>query len=113
MTMNLRLYVTGGTPGSMRALRNLRAICHTHFDGQVDVEVIDVLEQPDLAEADRILATPTLLKRWPTPARRIIGDLSDPDRVLSGLDVLPLDPGGLTHGTATDDDLGNDKDSDA
>lgn len=83
----LRLYVTGVSPRSERAVRNLRAIIAEELDDQYELEVIDVLERPQLAEDERILATPTLIKRLPPPIRRIIGDLSDRDSVVLGLDL--------------------------
>lgn len=83
----LRLYVTGRTQRSNRAIANLRAICERNLSGQYRMEVIDVLEHPRLAKDERILATPTLVKQLPLPIRRIIGDLSDGERVLLGLDL--------------------------
>lgn len=83
----LRLYVTGRTPQSQRAIDNLNTICETDLPGRCDVEVIDVLENPDLAEQAKILATPTLVKQLPEPVRKIIGDLSDRAKVLVGLNV--------------------------
>jgi circadian clock protein KaiB len=82
----LRLYITGRTPQSQRALENLEAICSTELEDQYEIEVIDVLEHPTLAENEKILATPTLVKRLPEPVRKIIGDLSDRQKVLVGLD---------------------------
>ena len=82
-----KLYVTGNTPRSERAIENLRRICETVLPNQYELAVIDVLEQPHLAEQDRILATPTLVKQVPPPARRVLGDLSDAEQVLWGLDV--------------------------
>jgi circadian clock protein KaiB len=89
----LRLYVTGRTPQSLRAIENLREICETVLEGRYEVEVIDVLEQPALAENEKILATPTLVKRLPEPVRKIIGDLSDREKVLLGLDLEQLEKG--------------------
>ena len=83
----LRLYITGRTPQSQRALENLQAICSRDLQGQYEIEVIDVLEHPTLAENEKILATPTLVKRLPEPVRKLIGDLSDRERVLLGLDI--------------------------
>lgn len=83
----LRLYVTGRTPNSLRAMENLHRICETQLERRYRVEVIDVLEHPELAEAAKILATPTLVKQLPEPVRKIIGDLSDRDKVLLGLDL--------------------------
>lgn len=87
----LRLYITGRTPQSQRAIDNLRNICEAELAGDYDVEVIDVLEHPSLAENEKILATPTLVKRLPEPVRKIIGDLSDRERVLLGLDLERLE----------------------
>ncbi len=84
----LKLYVTGQTSRSQRAIANLRQICDQELDGQYEMVVIDVLERPQLAEDEKILATPTVVKELPTPIRRIIGDLSDSDKVLLGLDLL-------------------------
>ncbi|MCA9640009.1 MAG: circadian clock protein KaiB [Myxococcales bacterium] len=89
----LRLYITGRTPQSHRALENLRVICEEELRGQYEVEVIDVLEYPALAENEKILATPTLVKRLPEPVRKIIGDLSDREKVLLGLDLEKLERG--------------------
>jgi circadian clock protein KaiB len=83
----LKLYVAGETPNSARAIQNLQKILDGEFDGLYDLEVIDVLKNPALAEADKILATPTLAKVLPAPVQRIIGDLSDKERVLIGLDL--------------------------
>lgn len=88
----LRLYVTGRTSNSQRAIDNLRQICEADLSGDYDVEVVDVLEHPQLAEDEKILATPTLVKRLPEPVRKIIGDLSDHHKVLLGLDLLPAAP---------------------
>lgn len=87
-TYILKLYVAGNTPSSIRALRTLRDILETEFKGVYALKVIDVLKSPQLAEEDKILATPTLSKILPPPVRRIIGDLSDRERVLIGLDLL-------------------------
>ncbi len=86
----LKLYITGHTPQSERAISNLRRICEAELNAQFEMQVIDVLEHPQLAENDRIIATPTLIKSLPPPLRRIIGDLSDSERVLLGLDLTPL-----------------------
>jgi circadian clock protein KaiB len=85
----LKLYVTGTSPRTERAISNLRRICEDDLRGQYELEIIDVLEQPQVAEDDRILATPTLIKQLPPPLRRVIGDLSDKDKVLLGLEVRP------------------------
>jgi circadian clock protein KaiB len=83
----LKLYVTGNTARAERAIRNLRRICDEDLHGHYKMVVIDVLERPQLAEDERILATPTLIKSLPPPLRRIIGDLSERDKVLLGLDI--------------------------
>lgn len=87
----LRLYIAGTTPKSIDALRNLREICATHLDKKYRIEVIDLLEHPQLARGDQILAIPTLVRRLPPPLKRIIGDLSNTERVLIGLDLRPGD----------------------
>ncbi len=86
----LRLYVAGQTAKSLTAFSNLKAICEEHLKGQYRIEVIDLLENPKLARGDQILALPTLVRRLPTPLKKIIGDLSNKERVLVGLDVRPL-----------------------
>ncbi len=85
----LRLYVAGQTPKSITALTNLKRICEAHMAGQYEIEVIDLLKNPQLAEGDQILAIPTLVRKLPTPIKKIIGDLSNEVRVLVGLDVRP------------------------
>ena len=90
----LKLYVTGRTPRSERAIANLREICEQHLEHPFEMAVIDVLEHPQLAEDEKILATPTLIKELPPPIRRIIGDLSDKEKVLVGLDLSLLTNGG-------------------
>jgi circadian clock protein KaiB len=85
----LRLYVTGMTPRSIRAIENVRAICDAHLQGRYELEVIDIYQQPVLAKGEQIVAAPTLIKQLPAPLRRIIGDLSNRDRVLIGLDLRP------------------------
>ena len=87
----LKLYVSGSSPRAAAALRNLRRICDEDLAGAYELEVIDVLKDPETAERDRILATPTLIKQLPPPLRRVIGDLSDKDKVLLGLEVHPAD----------------------
>jgi circadian clock protein KaiB len=82
-----KLYVAGQSARSRAAIRNLNRICETALQDRCDLQIIDVLEQPQIAEADRILATPTLIKEQPAPIRRIIGDLSDSQRLLNGLDI--------------------------
>jgi circadian clock protein KaiB len=85
----LQLYVTGSTTQSLRALANLKAICEEHLAGRYDLEVIDIYQEPDRARDAQIFAVPTLVKRLPEPLRRFIGDLSDRERVLAGLNVVP------------------------
>ena len=85
----LQLYITGLTPRSQRAIGNLRRICEEELGGRYEMVVIDVLERPQLAEDERILVTPTLVKSLPLPVRRVVGDLSDTHRVLAGLDLAP------------------------
>lgn len=87
-TYILKLYVAGNTPNSVRALKTLNQILENEFKGVYALKVIDVLKNPQLAEEDKILATPTLAKILPLPVRRIIGDLSDREKVLIGLDLL-------------------------
>jgi len=87
MKYRLRLFVTGYTSHSQRAIENLRQICETELQDRYEIEVIDVLEHPQLAESEKILATPTLVKKLPEPVRKIIGDLSNTERVLVGLDL--------------------------
>jgi circadian clock protein KaiB len=85
----LRLYVAGQTPRSLTAFENLKLICETHLKGHYRIEVIDLVEQPHLSKGDQILAIPTLVRKLPQPMRKIIGDLSDMERVLVGLDLCP------------------------
>jgi circadian clock protein KaiB len=92
--LRLRLYITGGTAQSHRALDNLRTICELDVQHGYEVEVIDVLEHPTLAEREKILATPTLVKHIPGPVRKIVGDLSDRQQVLVGLDLAQAGRGG-------------------
>ena len=89
-TWELRLYVAGQTPKSLAAFANLKRICEEYLDGQYQIEVIDLLQNPHLAREDQILAIPTLVRKLPEPLRKIIGDLSNKERVLVGLDVSPL-----------------------
>jgi circadian clock protein KaiB len=86
---NLRLYIAGQTPKSVTALANLKRICEEHMDGQYHIEIIDLLENPQLARKDQIVAIPTLVRELPQPLRRIIGDLSNTQKVLVGLDLQP------------------------
>ncbi len=86
----LRLYVAGQTPKSIAALANLRRICETHLAGRYKIEVVDLFENPQLAAGDQILAVPTVVRQLPEPIKKIIGDFSNEDRVLVGLDAKPL-----------------------
>jgi circadian clock protein KaiB len=86
---NMRLYVAGQTPKSLRALANLKKICEAYLAGKYHIEIIDLLENPQLASKDQILAIPTLIRNLPEPMRKIIGDLSNVERVLVGLDLRP------------------------
>ena len=90
---NLRLYVAGQTPKSARAISNLRKICEEHLAGRYSIEVVDLLKDPQLARGDQILAIPTLVRRLPEPIKKIIGDLSNSERVLIGLDLRPAPRG--------------------
>jgi circadian clock protein KaiB len=90
----LKLYITGRTPRSEVAISNLRKLCEQDLSGQYEMIIIDVLERPQLAEDEKIIATPTLIKELPPPLRRIIGDLSDKEKVLLGLDLLSFEDNG-------------------
>ncbi|HKR96922.1 MAG TPA: circadian clock KaiB family protein [Candidatus Angelobacter sp.] len=85
----LRLYVAGMTPTSIRAFENLKRLCEEHMHGAYRIQVVDLLERPMLARGDQIIAVPTLVRRLPTPVKKIIGDLSNTERVLVGLDLRP------------------------
>ena len=87
---HLRLYVAGQTPKSVMALNNLKEICEEHLQGRYQIEVIDLLVQPQLAAGDQILAVPTLVRKVPEPIRKIIGDLSNEEKVLVGLNIRPI-----------------------
>lgn len=87
---NLRLYVAGQTPKSLSAIANLNSICEEHLAGSYTIEVIDLLENPQLAAGDQILAVPTLVRHLPPPIKRVIGNLSNTERVLVGLDIVPV-----------------------
>jgi circadian clock protein KaiB len=86
----LRLYIAGLTPKSVTALNNIRKYCKDNLNGQFSIEVIDLLKEPRLAEGDQILAIPTLVRKVPLPIRKIIGDLSNEEKVLVGLDIRPM-----------------------
>ncbi len=87
----LRLYVAGQTSKSLAAFSNLKTICENHLNGRYRIEVIDLVQQPHLSKGDQILAIPTLVRKLPQPVRKIIGDLSDTEQVLIGLDLRPAD----------------------
>ena len=87
----LRLYVAGQSPKCLVALANLKKICEEHMPGKYEIEIVDLLEHPQLARGDQILAIPTLVRKLPEPMRKIIGDLSNTERVLVGLDLQPRD----------------------
>lgn len=89
-TWELRLYIAGKTPKSVSALNNLNKYCEEHLQGKYKIEVIDLLLQPQLAEGDQIFAVPTLVRKVPVPIRKIIGDLSNEEKVLVGLNIVPL-----------------------
>ena len=91
-TFALKLYVAGQTPKAVRAFANLRKICEEHLEGRYSIEVIDLVENPALGRGDQILALPTLVRQLPTPIKKIIGDLSNTERVLVGLDLRPRRP---------------------
>jgi circadian clock protein KaiB len=85
----LRLFITGTTPRSVRAIANLRRVCEEHLKGAYDLEVIDLYQDPEAAKKYQIIAAPTLVKMLPLPLRKIIGDLADGEKVLAGLDIAP------------------------
>lgn len=89
-TWELRLYVAGNTPKSATALQNLKKYCETHLQGLYKIEVVDLLVHPQLAEGDQIFAIPTLVRKVPEPIRKIIGDLSNEEKVLVGLNIRPV-----------------------
>jgi circadian clock protein KaiB len=88
----LRLYIAGTTPRSSRAVANIKDICERNLNGRYDLEVIDIYQKPALAKGEQIIAAPTLVKKLPEPLRRFIGDLSDTERILVGLDLTPGAP---------------------
>jgi circadian clock protein KaiB len=92
-TWELRLYVAGQTPKSLTAFANLKKLCEAHLAGRYKIEVIDLLKQPQLAAGDQIVAIPTLVRKLPEPLRRIVGDLSNTDRALVGLQLRPAKSG--------------------
>ena len=88
----LKLYITGMTPQSVRALANVKKICEEHLQGRYELDVVDLYQQPQLAKGEQIIAAPTLIKKLPLPLRRIIGDMSKTERVLVGLDLRKKEP---------------------
>ncbi len=90
VTYVLRLYVTGTTPQSVRAIANVKKLCEEYLQGRYTLEVIDLYQQPQLAQGEQIIAAPTLIKKLPLPLRRLIGDMSNTERVLVGLDLRKL-----------------------
>ena len=88
----LKLYIMGDTPKAARAIANLRRICKEDLDSKYELVIVNILDNPQLAEDDKILAAPTLIKELPAPLRRVIGDLSDKEKVLLGLDLIPVPP---------------------
>ena len=89
-TLELRLYIAGQTPKSVTALQNITRYCKEHLDGKYTIEIIDLLKNPQLAEGDQIFAIPTLVRKVPEPIRKIIGDLSNEEKVLVGLNIRKL-----------------------
>jgi circadian clock protein KaiB len=89
----LSLFVTGSTPKSLRAIQNIRALCKERLHGCCELKVIDIYQHPEQLKAEQIVVTPTLIKKLPLPLRKIIGDLSNKDRLLLGLDILPRNSG--------------------
>jgi circadian clock protein KaiB len=94
-SFDLRLYVAGHSPKSVQAIDNLRRVCDEYLPGRYKIELIDLVEHPKLARSDEIIAVPTLVRRQPKPIRKIIGDLSDTEQVLAGLQVRPVGGGDL------------------
>jgi circadian clock protein KaiB len=89
-TYLLRLYVTGSTPRSARSIFNIRKLCEERLLGRYQLEVVDIYQQPEMARQEQIVAAPTLIKKLPLPLRKLVGDLSDEERVLTGLDLKPV-----------------------
>jgi circadian clock protein KaiB len=88
----LKLFVSGMTPSSIRAVQNIRKICQEHLKGRFELEIIDIYQQPELGKGEQIIAVPTLLKKLPIPLQQFIGDLSDTEKILIGLDLKPKEP---------------------
>jgi len=91
-TYTLRLYVAGQTPKSLAAFANLKRLCEEYMPGRYNIEVIDLIENPELAAGDQIFALPTLVKKLPSPLKRMIGNFSDTQKFLAGMDIQPLPP---------------------
>lgn len=91
-TWTLRLYIAGNTPKSATALRNLKQLCDEHLPGRYTLEVVDLIQHPELAKSDQIVAIPTLVRRLPPPLKKIIGDLSSRERVILALDITVAEP---------------------
>jgi len=89
-TWQLKLYVAGQTPRSLAAFANLKRICETHLKGEYEIEVVDLVVHPELAKGDQIVAVPSLVRQLPPPVKKIIGDLADEERVLVGLEIVPV-----------------------
>ena len=87
----LRLFISGSTPRSSRAIQNIRALCEENLQGHYELDVIDIYQHPEFLKPEQILVTPTLVKKLPPPLRKIIGDLSDTEKLLVALDIVPLD----------------------
>jgi len=87
----LRLYVTGMTPRAQEAIRNIKKICEEELKGRYDLEVIDIYQQPELAKSEQIIAAPTLIRKLPLPLRRLVGDMSNKEKVIVGLQLMPED----------------------
>lgn len=96
----LRLYVTGNTPKSNRAIANIKRICEEHLLGRYSLEVIDIYQQPVLAKGEQIIAAPTLVKKLPLPLRKFIGDMTNTERILLGLDLRPITQAREANGSA-------------
>lgn len=92
----LRLFVAGNSPRSVRAIQNIRALCAETLEGHYDLAVVDIYQHPEQATPDQIIVTPTLLKKLPLPAARVVGDLSDKERLLAGLEISPRDAAAAT-----------------
>jgi circadian clock protein KaiB len=91
-TYILKLFVSGMTPSSLRAIQNIRDICQKHLAGRYELEVIDIYQQPELGKQEQIIAAPTLLKKLPAPLQQFIGDLSNTEKILIGLNIIPKTP---------------------